>query len=62
MIEISSHPSLLHTFKFGKYNGRKIEEILREDRGYLEWLLSQKLSGDGIDEDWIYTLKRYLGK
>ena len=60
MIEISSHPSLLSTFKFGKYNGRKIEEIAQEDRGYLEWLLAQKLSGDGIDEDWIYTLKRYL--
>src|SRR3989344_8529225 len=62
MIEISSHPSLLHTFKFGKYNGKRIEEVMQIDKGYLEWLLAQKLNGDGIDEDWIYTLKHYLGK
>lgn len=60
MIEISSHPSLLHTFKFGKHNGKRIEEVIKTDRGYLEWLLEQKLNGDGIDEDWIYTLKHYL--
>lgn len=62
MIEISSHPSLLHTFKFGKHNGKRIENVIKTDRGYLEWLLEQKLNGDGIDEDWIYTLKHYLGK
>lgn len=62
MIVISSHPSLLHTFKFGKYNGKRIEEVIKTDRGYLQWLLDQKLNGDGIDEDWIYTLKHYLGK
>ena len=62
MVEISSHPSLMHTFKFGKYNGQRIEEVIKADRGYLEWLLAQKLSGDGIDEDWIYTLKYHLEK
>ena len=62
MIEISSHPSLLHTFKIGKHNGKRIEEVLKTDRGYLQWLLDQKLNGDGIDEDWIYTLRHYLGK
>jgi len=60
MVEISSHPSLLHTFKFGKHNGKRIEDVIKVDRGYLEWLLEQKLNGDGIDEDWIYTLKHYL--
>ena len=62
MIEISSHPSLLRSFNFGKHNTKKIEEVAKIDRGYLEWLLEQKLAGDGIDEDWIYTLKHYLGK
>jgi DNA polymerase III epsilon subunit-like protein len=62
MIEISSHPSILKSFKFGKYNGKKIEEITKVDRGYLEWLLSQKEQGDEIDEDWVYTLRYYLGK
>lgn len=62
MIEISSHPSLLKTFNFGKYNGKKIEEVVKTDRGYLTWLLEQKLNSDGIDEDWIYTLKHFLQK
>ncbi len=62
MIEISSHPSLLRSFNFGKHNTKKIEEVMKTDRGYLEWLLEQKLAGDGIDEDWIYTLKYYLSK
>jgi DNA polymerase III epsilon subunit-like protein len=60
MVEISSHPSLLRTFNFGKHLGKKIEEVLAVDRGYLEWLLSQKLASDQIDEDWIYTLKHHL--
>ena len=60
MIEISSHPSLLHTFRFGKYNSQKIEEVLKTDKGYLEWLLGEKEKSDQIDEDWIYTLKHYL--
>lgn len=62
MIEISSHPSLLLSFNFGKHLGKKIEDVLQVDRGYLEWLLAQKLESDQIDEDWIYTLKHYLGK
>ncbi|OGI70948.1 hypothetical protein A3B84_02305 [Candidatus Nomurabacteria bacterium RIFCSPHIGHO2_02_FULL_35_13] len=62
MIEISSHPSLFKSIKFGKYNGKKIDEIIKVDRGYLEWLLAQKIESDQIDEDWIYTLKHYLGK
>ncbi len=62
MMEISSHPSLFKTIKFGKYNGKKIEEIVRTDRGYLEWLLGEKEKSDQIDEDWIYTLRHYLRK
>ena len=62
MIEISSHPSLLRTFNFGKHLGKKIEDVAKVDRGYLEWLLAQKEASDQIDEDWIYTLKHYLGK
>ena len=62
MIEISSHPTLLRSFNFGKHNGKKLEEVLTTDRGYLEWLLAQKLGSDQIDEDWIYTLKHHLEK
>jgi len=62
MIEISSHPSILRSFNFGKHLGKKIEDVLATDRGYLEWLLAQKLESDQIDEDWIYTLKHHLEK
>ncbi len=62
MVEISSHPSLFRTMNFGKHNGKKIEEVLAMDRGYLEWLLAQKLESDQIEDDWIYTLKHHLGK
>jgi len=62
MIEVSSHPSLLRVINFGKHNGKEIAEIAKVDRGYLEWLLNQKMESDQIDEDWIYTLKHYLGK
>ncbi len=61
MIEISSHPSLLKFMNFGKHSGKTIEEILHTDKGYLEWLLKQKLESEQIDEDWIYTLKYNLG-
>lgn len=60
MIEVSSHPSLLRVINFGKYNGKEISQIAKVDRGYLEWLLNQKLESDQIDEDWIYTLKYNL--
>lgn len=62
MIQISSHPSIFKNLSFGKYKGMKIEEVLNLDRGWLEWLLGEKLKSDQIDEDWIYTLKHYLGK
>ena len=62
MIEISSHPSLLRSIPFGKHNGKTVEEVAKIDPGYLEWLLKQKLESGQVDEDWIYTLKHYLGK
>jgi len=62
MVEISSHPSLIKTFNFGKHLGKKLEDVLKTDRGYLEWLLAQKEASDQIDEDWVYTLKYHLKK
>lgn len=59
MIEISSVPSLYKKFNFGKYKDKMIAEVVRTDRGYLEWLLKQKLESDD-DEDWIYTLQHFL--
>jgi DNA polymerase III epsilon subunit-like protein len=62
MIAISSRPSLMHSFSFGKHNGRTVEDVSKTDRGYLEWFLETKERESPDDEDWIYTLKYYLGK
>lgn len=62
MIEISSQPSLLRKITFGKYRDSTVEEVLQKDRGYLEWLLAEKLKKPENDDDWIYTLKFYLEK
>jgi DNA polymerase III epsilon subunit-like protein len=62
MIEISKKPSLMHTFTFGKHIGKTLEEVKNIDRGYLEWMLAQKEQNPANEEDWIYTLKHYLGK
>ena len=62
MLEVSSHPSLLHTFNFGKYNEKTVAEVAKIDRVYLQWMLDQKAQNENDEEDWIYTLKHYLGK
>lgn len=62
MVEISSTPSLFTKFNFGKHKDKSIEEVLKTDKRYLEWLLGEKEKNEAGDEDWIYTLKHYLGK
>lgn len=60
MLEVSSKPFLIKLFNFGKYKGRRVEEILILDKGYLQWLLLQKQQNGGGDEDWMFTLKYHL--
>ncbi len=62
MVKISSMPSLLHAFSFGKHVGKTVEEVARIDPGYLKWFLDTKEKENPEDEDWIYTLKHHLGK
>jgi DNA polymerase III epsilon subunit-like protein len=62
MIDISSRPSLMSIFNFGKHNGKTVAEVAKIDIGYLEWMLTQKEQNPDNEEDWIYTLKHYLGK
>ncbi len=61
MLAVSARPSLIHSFVFGKHIGKTVAETAKIDRGYLEWLLEQKLQSETDEEDWIYTLKYYLG-
>jgi DNA polymerase III epsilon subunit-like protein len=60
MIEISNTPSIFRIFNFGKYKDTSVEDVARKDRGYLEWMLNQKLMAPDKDEDWIHTLEYYL--
>jgi len=62
MIEISSRPSLMYSFSFGKHSGKTVADVVKIDRGYLEWFLETKEEENPEDEDWIYTLKYYLNK
>ncbi len=59
MVDISSKPVLIKKFSFGKYNGELLEDVIKKNRGYLEWLQKTK-EQEGGDEDWIYTLKNIL--
>ena len=62
MIDISSKPSLMHSFSFGKHTGKTVADVAKQDPGYLKWFLETKERDNPEDEDWIYTLKYYLGK
>lgn len=62
MTDISGLPSLIKSFMFGKHNGKDVSEVALTDRGYLEWLLKQKLESSPDDEDWIFTLRTHLKK
>ncbi|MBI3634384.1 MAG: 3'-5' exonuclease [Candidatus Yonathbacteria bacterium] len=61
MFVVSARPSLIHLITFGKHTGKTVAETVKVDRSYLEWLLEQKLESETDEEDWIYTLKYYLG-
>ena len=62
MIRISAEPVLFTTLRFGKHKGKKLAEVAREDKGYLEWLLREKRQNPAGEEDWIYTLEKALAK
>ena len=57
MAEITQQPLLLQTFKFGKYRGKSIEQIARQDPDYLRWMLA---SITDLTPDMRYTLAHYL--
>lgn len=63
MIDISQSPVLIRRFSFGKHNGRLVQEVAQEDKGYLEWLYKQKTQSEdqqSNDSDWIFTLETFL--
>lgn len=56
----SSEPTMIKKFTFGKHNGKTIAEVAASDANYLQWLLGQKKQNPAGEEDWIYTLEKYL--
>ena len=58
MYELSFTNVLIEKFEFGKYKGRYIEEIYENDRGYLEWMMSNM----NLDDDLQYSISYYLDR
>jgi exodeoxyribonuclease X len=54
LAHLTQTPVLLKVFGFGKYKGREIQEVIKEDRGYISWV---KKSIE--DEDLLFTIAHY---
>ena len=57
MVGITGRPALVTTMMFGKYRGKKIEEIAQDDPMYLRWMLNNIKE---LTPDLRITLKHYL--
>jgi DNA polymerase III epsilon subunit-like protein len=62
MQNITHEPAFIREFSFGKHKGMRVEEVAKIDIGYLSWLLTEKLKNPIGEEDWIFTLQKYLNK
>ena len=60
MMLISARPMVFTTIRFGKHRGKRIEDILKTEPSYLEWLLREKKKDPAGEGDWIYTLEHHL--
>jgi len=57
MVDLTNTPILITSFKFGKHKGKTLQEVAREDAGYLRWMLKNM---DNLDEDLRYSINYYL--
>lgn len=57
LAELTKTPVFIKTFKFGKHKGKDVEQVAKEDAGYLNWMKSNM----ELDEDLKYTLDKILG-
>jgi len=53
---LTRQPVMIQTFKFGKHNGKKIEDVAREDMSYLKWMYKNM----DLDEDMQFTLEKVM--
>ena len=56
MIQISREPAYIRNINFGKYAGKALTDIAREDRNYLEWLKQNLTEKD----DLLWNIDRVL--
>ena len=56
LADLTKTPVFIQTFKFGKYKGKDVEQVAREDAGYLNWMRTNM----ELDEDMKYTLDKVL--
>ncbi|WP_297433731.1 exonuclease domain-containing protein [Sulfurimonas sp.] len=57
MVDLTNTPILVTAFRFGKHKGKTLQEVAREDAGYLRWMLK---SMDNLDDDLRYSINYYL--
>ncbi|MBU3013508.1 3'-5' exonuclease [Poseidonibacter lekithochrous] len=57
LVELTTTPVFIKTFKFGKHKGKDVAEVAKEDSGYLNWMRTNM----DLDEDLKYTLDKVLG-
>lgn len=60
MLDISSKPSIIKKINFGKHNGKTVEEVSKIAPDYLAWLYQEKKKSPQGEEDWLYTLEKYV--
>lgn len=62
MIQLSQEPLLIKSLGFGKHKGVPLEELVMNDRGYLQWLYDNesKKAENEQNANLIYTLRYYL--
>jgi DNA polymerase III epsilon subunit-like protein len=60
LIELTAKPIALKTIRFGKHRDKSFEEIAKNDRGYLKWLLESETRKQTPDSDLVYTIERVL--
>ena len=60
LIALIQGPQLLLTCPFTKHKGKTWEQVAREDRGYLEWMLKPKADQKPLEGDMRYTIEHWL--
>lgn len=56
LVDLTKTPVFIKTFKFGKYKGKDVETVAKEDPSYLNWMRTSM----ELDEDLKYTLDKVL--